>query len=278
MMQTGTSELNPGDLLEVNVFNAPLLSGKIRVDDNGDITLPVGGSVRVKGMTSKQAAVAIENLLRSGQIVNDPHVNVVVESFSQQLVTVTGEVKSPGRYPIFGSSSLYDALAAAGGPTQTAGSSITVVHKASPGDTVVVPMGSKNYSEVEHRTMVEPGDTVFVSKADAFYVVGDVVRPGFFPMPDGAPMTILNALALSGGLNHTAAVSKAIIIRSGATGPVSLPVDLNQVMKNHDPNLVLQASDVLVVPRSGAKAFLDIALPALTGGAVSIGSTALITK
>src|ERR1700674_5191719 len=57
--------ISSGDLLEVGVFDTPELSGRLRVNEAGEITIPIAGAVQVSGMTSEEAAVAIENKLRS---------------------------------------------------------------------------------------------------------------------------------------------------------------------------------------------------------------------
>ena len=110
------------------------------------------------------------------------------------------------------------------------------------------------------------------------YVVGDVGRPGAFYMQNGEPMNVLNALALASGLNHTAAVTKASIVRKTPTGATTIPLDLNRIMKNKQPDLTLLASDVLVVPRSGVKTLLETALPGATAAVTGAVSTALILR
>ena len=56
--------LDVGDLLDVRVFDTPELSDRLRVDDRGEITLPVAGTVNVKGLTAAQAQSAIEECFR----------------------------------------------------------------------------------------------------------------------------------------------------------------------------------------------------------------------
>jgi polysaccharide export outer membrane protein len=270
--------LGPGDLIEVQVFGTAELSGRQRIDQQGILHLPIGGSVDLNGVTSAQAGTLIEKALKDAQLMLDPHVTVLVAEYATQGVTILGEVKAPGTFNLFGPHSLYDALSAAGGPTATEGATITITHRRDPQNPLVVPVNSPNFSSIQRLTAVEPGDTIVVSKASLFYVVGDVIRPGAFYLQNGEPLSVLNALALAQGLNKTAKATRASIVRPTATGAETIPLDLNKIMKNIQPDVVLQASDVLVVPRSGMKVFLETALPSATSAVTGAVSTALIVR
>jgi polysaccharide export outer membrane protein len=265
----GQLVLGAGDLIDVTVFNTPELTGRLRIDQSGRIELPVGGQLEVGGLTAKQAAAVIEKQLRDQQVMLNPLVSVLISQYATQGLTILGEVKGPGNYPVFGPHTLYDALAIAGGPTTLQGSSITITHHNDPAHPVVVQVNSPNYSEIQRSTPVYPGDIVLVSQADVIYVVGDAMTPGPLPMANGRNYTLLNVLSLCHGLTPTAAVSKAVIVRQTATGVQTIPVDIKGAMKNTGPNPILLASDVLVIPDSGFKKFLQFALPSLTNAAVN---------
>ncbi len=107
--------IGPGDLLEIAVFDTPELSGRLRVDEKGQITLPVGGVLSVSGLTAEAAAALVEKRLRDAAIMLEPHVTVMVEEYATQGVTVAGEVKNPGTYPLLGSRTVADMISSAGG-------------------------------------------------------------------------------------------------------------------------------------------------------------------
>src|SRR5215467_5339664 len=67
-------QISPGDLLDLNVFDTPELSGRLRVDEHGNISLPLAGVLSVSGMTAEQAGLAIEAQLRQTDVLKDPHV------------------------------------------------------------------------------------------------------------------------------------------------------------------------------------------------------------
>ena len=103
------------------MFENPDLSGRYRVDEKGDITVPLIGHVHVAGLTADEAAATIEKRYVEGQILlpADSHATVFIAEYATQGITINGEVKSPGVYPALGVHKLNDLIAAAGGITQT---------------------------------------------------------------------------------------------------------------------------------------------------------------
>jgi polysaccharide biosynthesis/export protein len=115
-------KIGSGDLIEVTMFENPDLSGRYRVDEMGDITVPLIGHVHVAGMTANEAATTIEQALREDQILlpANSHATVFIAEYATQGITINGEVKTPGVYPALGVHKLNDLIAAAGGITQLA--------------------------------------------------------------------------------------------------------------------------------------------------------------
>jgi polysaccharide export outer membrane protein len=266
-----TLRIGVGDLVDVRVFDTPELSSRQRVAANGTIDLPAAGSTRVAGMTPQEASMEIEKQLRDAQIMKDPHVSLFITDYATQSVSVLGEVRTPGNYLLLGSHSLYSALSAAGGTSERAGSTIVVTHQSDPSHPDTIRVNSPNYSEVQRLTEIRAGDTVFVSRDDRIYVIGDVMRPGEFPIPSGQQMSVLGAIALASGINPTAAVKRASILRKTDAGQTVIPLDIKRISENHAENQYLLPNDILVIPRDGQKAFWQATLPGLTGAVA--GST-----
>ncbi len=270
--------IDPGDLLDVRIFDTPELSGKLRVSQSGSISLSQGGVLHVAGLSSLEAQDVIERRLRDAQIMLDPHVTVFVQEYASRGVVVLGEVKNPGTYTLLGGHSLYGALAAAGGVTPAEGPTITITRQNDPDHKEIVQVTSPNFSEEQGRVQINPGDTVFVSRAGAVYVLGDVAHPGAYTLPAGHPLKVLNLLSLAEGPSRTAALSKVSIIRTVPSGAETIPLDLKRIMKNTSPDPVLQASDILVVPSDTFKAFINTTIPGATGAVISAVVTALIVR
>ncbi len=262
--------IGPGDLLNVIVFNTPELSAQLRVDQQGRVTLPLGGDVDVRGLKVAAAAAAIEQALIAKKIMLQPTVMVSIMEYATEGVTVLGEVRSPGIYTLLGPHSLYDAIASAGGALSSEGAAITITHVSDATHPLIIPVTTPNYSAAQKATIVEPGDTVVVSRADLVYVVGDMGRSGAFYVQNGQPLTVLNLVSLAQGPNRTAAMSRAAIVRTNVDGSVqSIRFNLDKVMRNEERDMALQAGDILVVPRSGWKTFGYTALPGITNAAAN---------
>ncbi len=247
-------QISAGDLLEVSVFDTPDLSGKLRVDEHGNIALPLAGDLTVSQLTAEQAAHAIEAKLSRAEILKDPHVLVAVLEYSTQGVTLLGEVKQPGVYPLLGPHSLLDLISAAGGFTPEAGELVTITHRAEPNNPVAVKLGTKPGSTTRSSNVdIRPGDTIIISHAGIVYVVGDVGKPGGFLIQRNNHLTVLRAMALAQGPNKTAALNSAKLIRQTDDGREELPVPLRKILSNKAPDRTLADGDILFIPSSAAK-------------------------
>jgi polysaccharide export outer membrane protein len=107
------------DKLTVKVFGIEELSGKVQVDGSGRVAVPLAGSIEAGGMTPEGLGQEIERRLRA-RYVRDPHVTVNVDEALSQVVTIDGEVREPGLYPVVGNMTLLKAVATAKGPTEYA--------------------------------------------------------------------------------------------------------------------------------------------------------------
>ena len=103
----------PNDALSILVWNQTKLSGDAKVRSDGQVTLPLLGDIAVAGLTPAGAASQIEHRLDG--LVVDPKVTVSVRESVPPAVSVVGEVKTSGSYPIGGNMTVLQALAAAGG-------------------------------------------------------------------------------------------------------------------------------------------------------------------
>lgn len=274
--QEGSLPIGVGDMVQVNVFDTPELSAKLRVNADGAVELPVAGSTAVTGLTPQQAAEAIAKRLKEAQIMTDPRVTVTIVEYATQEISVLGEVKNPGNYLLLGPHSLYNALSAAGGTNEKAGGDIVITHVADPQNPENIRVDSPNYSKLQRLTNVSAGDVIFVSRAGSVYVLGAVFRPGEFAMAGGKRITVLEAIALAQGTNSDAALTRASIIRKTGDGTKIIPVDLKRMTEEADGDQTLYAEDIVVVPRSRGRAFVDATLPGLVGSMAGSAVAAMI--
>jgi len=267
-----TLRIASGDLLDVAVFDTPELSGKLRVNEAGEVVLPIAGAVRVSGMTAEEAAVAVETKLRSGDILKEPHVTVLVAEYATQGVTVGGEVKNSGIYPLLGSHGLMDLISAAGGVTEKAGRTATVTHRSDPSQMETVSL-NRTEAEPVPQIDIQPGDTIMVSRAGVAYVVGDVHNAGGFLMQRDGNLTALQAIALAGGTTKTSARKDVHLIRKTAKGREDQILSLPKMIKGESTDLSLEDGDILFVPSSKMKTWayrgVDSAVALTSGLAIS---------
>ncbi len=245
--------LGEGDLIEVNVYNVPELNTRTRVNDKGEIDMPLVNQVHVEGLTVDEAEKVIEQRLDHGGFVRNPHVQLFVSEYTSDGTSVLGEVARPGVYPVLGEQRLFNLLSAAGGLSPAAGSTITVTHKAEPDKPVVVPISRNLEDHATSNIPVYPGDTVMVRRADVIYIVGDVNRPSGFLMDNGGKLSVLQAIALAGGTTNTAKLSGVRIIRKSPQGVTEIPVSLKKMLQAKTEDVPLQANDILFVPASARK-------------------------
>lgn len=242
-----------GDLVSVDVFDTPELSAKLRVSEKGDIDLPVAGSLDVGGLTAEEAAAKVEQRLHEDHILKHPHVEVFIQEYATQGVSVLGEVKNPGVYPELGAHSLLDFISLAGGVTPTAGKQISITHKEDPEHQAIVAFDSSPEVAKRAGVAIQPGDTIVVSKSGVVYVVGDLGKPGGFLIENNQRLTAVQAVALAQGANKTAALNKSRLIRKTANGPEEIHVQLAKVLAGKEADLTLEDGDILFVPSGKIK-------------------------
>lgn len=262
--------ISSGDLLAISVLGAPDYHYDVRVSSQGDISLPMVGSIRVAGLTTPLAEVAIAQVLEKKNYFNEPTVSVFVKEYTTSGTSVLGEVQHPGIYPLLGHRTLLDALSAAGGTTGRAGKTVTITHRDQIDKPETITLESKDRQSMTNVSVL-PGDTIYVSKAGVVYVVGDVKEPTGIIL-DNPHFTVLQAIAMAHGTNPTAKMGAAKLIRNIDGAPTEIPIPLDKILAAKSTDVALHADDIVFVPNSLAKTAtrrtLDAAIQAATGIAI----------
>jgi polysaccharide biosynthesis/export protein len=243
--------IGPGDQVQIQVLEAPELAQAVRVADDGSVPLLLGGSVKIGGLTVAAADREIEQALVAGRYVLHPHVNVAVIKSATEEVSVVGQVHAPGSYPIGTPRSVVDVLALAGGVTELADRKITIEHHGS-NQKVKYFLSNEPSQALENKVEVYPGDIVFVPKVDVVYVLGDVYRPGGYPMAtNDSKLTVLQAVTLAGSTPPSAVPSHARLIRKQPDGTyVEIHLPLSDMQKGKRSDFALAPDDIIYVPYS----------------------------
>lgn len=243
--------IGPGDTVHIQVLEAPELEQHVRVTDSGEVALILGGNVKISGLSTSEASHVIEKDLVAGNFLLHPHASVSVEKYVTQDVTVIGQVRNPGNYSITTPRSVLDVLALAGGHTELADRTLTIERHVTK-EKVEYTVSNKASKAFEDNVLVFPGDVLFVPKVSVVYVLGDVHRPGGFPMTtNDSKLTVLQAVSLAGATTPSAVPSHARLIRKQADGTyIEIPVQLSAMQKGKRSDMFMQADDILYVPFS----------------------------
>jgi polysaccharide export outer membrane protein len=247
-----------GDFLDISEAHIPEFHSQVRVSPSGTVTLPMIHEVKVGGLDEQGAARTIEAALLAQGMLLHPAVSVLVTSYVGQDVSVLGEVARPGVYPFTLHHRLLDLLSAASGLSPNAGRLVNVFHRDdmnTPHSVVLDPSGTGSASE--HNPELAPGDTVQVSRAGLVYVIGDVVRPGGFPVDPAQGLTVVQALSLAWGPLENAATGKALLIREQKSGRTITALNLKRMIHGQEPDQPVHDRDILFLPDSMAKNLLN---------------------
>ena len=110
----GDYRLAPSDVVEVQIEDAPELSGNYRVNQQGNIPMKFLGSLPVVGRTTDEVTAMVANGLR-GRYLRNPQVYVAVRQYNSRTFFIQGAVRSPGVYVIEERPSLFKLITVAGG-------------------------------------------------------------------------------------------------------------------------------------------------------------------
>ena len=141
-------------------------------------------------------------------------------------------------------------LSLAGGLTEYADRHIVIERGGKAGERIRAFLPNRADDALNADILVRPGDTVIVPKAGIVYVLGDVAHPGGYVMQNDSQLTVLQAIALAAGASKTASEKSVRLVRNidGISHAADLP--LRDMERGRDPDVPLQANDILYVPFS----------------------------
>lgn len=284
--------MGPEDLVEVMVYGEEDLRRSVRVNGQGQITMPLIGTLQVAGLTSREVEAKLVELYGE-KFLKDPQVNVFVREYRHSRVALTGALKTPGFYELIGPRTLLEMLAMAGGLDDKAGDMVHIIRpRGAPKDTKDLQLAAAGQPfEANSETIIidtrqllrdntgklnlaiQQGDVINVPFAGNAYVFGSVNKAGNVPVKKD--LTVTQAIAMAGGLNSMLANPSGVsILRMEENGQaISLPINLPRIIKKQDPDIVLKDNDVVFVPESVIRKFL-VDFRQLVGGGMSVGYTA----
>jgi polysaccharide export outer membrane protein len=147
-------QLDTGDRLRITVFGQEGLTNSYFVDAAGNVTMPLIGAVRARGLTTAQLARAVAQKLRGG-FIREPHVAIEVETYRPFFIL--GEVTAPGQYAYVPNMTVETAVAIAGGFTPRAYRYDVKIDRPEGGT-------MRSRSNVPLLTRIKPGDTIIIKE------------------------------------------------------------------------------------------------------------------
>lgn len=146
----GIYQLGDGDQIRIITYGVDQLSNTFRINDSGNVALPLLGLVHAAGLTTEQLAGLIVGQLKSQDLLQDTTVSVQVEQY--RPIFILGEVNKPGEYPYVPGMTMLTAVAVGGGFTYRAVEDYAVVVRS----TSDVPVMGR----VPAQALIAPGDVV----------------------------------------------------------------------------------------------------------------------
>jgi polysaccharide export outer membrane protein len=282
--------IGPDDTVTITALNVEEISKPWRIGASGDLNLPLVGRLKAAGLTAEELETEISTRLKV--YVRNPQVTVFVSDFKSHPVTVSGAVEKPGTLQVERATPLFAVLAQAGG-IKDAGPTVTITREVQYGE---IPYKTAHttadgkYSIVElpiqdvlrgrgdaANIEVHPFDTVTVSQEKhprMVYLAGEFNKPGAIELVTQDSVSLTKALAMAGGLSHTASAGHTVIrhINEQNQETAFAYVDLKLILNGKAKDLTLTEGDVVIVPNSSLSTYLQtMSTTAITSSVYILG-------
>ena len=272
--------LGPGDILDVRVFGQADLNSTVEVDEDGNISsLPfLDDPIPAKCKNEKEVQKIITDAY--SKYILKPRVSVrILDRRSRPPAIVFGAVRMPSRVSMNRRLRLHEVLVTAGGVTQNANGTIDVLHTEPEvcTETDVIPTGTAVASAVAanhskesdigkldsykivdlkggseaNNPYIRPGDIVIVNEGEPVFITGAVLQPRELVIKE--QLTLGRAIAMAGGAQKMANTGEVHIYRKkdGKIGSEDLHFDYDAIRKGKQPDVLLQAYDIIDVRTVG---------------------------
>ncbi len=241
--------LGDGDQINIEVVGRPELSGPHVLGPDGQITLPVAGSLRLRGLTRMEAADAVKRAL--SRYYKDVYATLRVDKYTSNRIVILGRVEKPGAVEFDTAPTLLEILAKAGGLPILRPEQVLTRCSIIRGDKIIwIDLKRLLNGDLSLNLNLQRNDVVNIPDAfdTSVFILGAVGKAGAYRLTP--QMSLLDALGQAGGPNIDADTRKIHLIRPSKDQ--NLEIDLDDLLKP-DPslNLALEEGDILFVPRNG---------------------------
>ena len=261
-----TYVLGPNDQVTIRVPGMEELgTTPYRIDDAGDITLPLLGKVKASNLTVEQLEREIAKRLE--QYLVNPQVSLSVVQFRSEPIFVVGAFSKPGIQALSGRRTLLDTLISLGGLQPGASRKIRVTRRLDQGK-IPLPSAIDNpedgTSTVEihlnklmetvnpaEDIVLEPFDVITATKLEQVFVTGQVNRPGTFDAIEGESISLIQLVSISGGFSPEADPKGIRVLRpiTGSQRRAEILVNYEDAVAGRVTDFPILPNDVLYVPK-----------------------------
>lgn len=236
------------DLLEIRVYEEPDLTKIVRVAPDGTISYPLLGNIKVAGLTVRKLEETITDLLEKDYLIS-PQVSVFVQEYAK--VSILGQVRNPGSYQMKGGLTLTQTIAMAGGFADNANiNKVKILRNFGDKNKTIEIDVEQILDKLTSDIEIKGNDTIIVEAYGTVLVMGQVNKPGVYNFKKG--LTIIEVIALAGGLTEAAAANGTKVIRIEGGRKKIIPVPVGSILKggHASRDIALEPNDTIVIPES----------------------------
>jgi polysaccharide export outer membrane protein len=242
--------MGSGDVVRLEVFSRPEVSGKHIVGPDGKISVPLVGEIMLSNLSREEGRDLVTQRLRT--FFSAPFVSLIVDEYTSNQVTVLGRVERAGVQKFAQSPTLAEVLAGAGAmPILDKQATLTRCAIMRGRDKLIwVDLKALLTGDPAYNLRMKKGDIVFIpdSSDTSIYVLGQVARPGAYRLTPR--MTVLDAISQAGGLTEDASPEHIGVYRAGSNS-IEVISFADLIHPARAVNFGMEDGDVLFLPRSG---------------------------
>ncbi len=268
---TGTYQIQPGDILNIQIAPATELSQETVVQPDGTLVFPLVGTLNVRDMTAEQLERTLAQKLRP--YVSRPKVTISIKQFSNRNVFIMGRVTAPGPVPFKNGLRLISAVSSVGGFSEDANRKAVKIYRGKGEQKKSFEFNAQEILEsgdLSKDLTLQAGDLIEVQRGgNAVSVLGQVMKPGLIPYRDG--MMLLDVFSEAGGTAFGANSKRVRIFRHKGDKRESIHVNLAHIIRGHpEDDVPVYAGDIVIVPQKsvffGTNVLNSVVLPWLSLG------------
>ena len=239
--------ISSGDILEISVYGEADLSTTVRVSQSGTINYTILGTIKAAGFSVRELEKNIQSLLGEDYLVI-PQVSIFVKEYAK--ISLLGALKRPGSYELKQNLTLTEAIAIAGGFTESADDTNVKIIRTAGGkketfEINVARILKKAAQDIE----LKAGDVIMVEEYGKVSILGQVRGPGTQQLKEN--LTLTEAIALAGGFTESADDTNIKLIRTSGGKKETFEINVDRILKKAAQDIELTAGDIITVEEYG---------------------------